>query len=101
MPSGRSSKRHPRGGVGGPPPLDLQRALGGRSSEDAADGAWTVQSVNGSERTFRCPGCQQLIAPGTPHLVAWASDGLLGAQASLEARRHWHRSCWAARGRRR
>lgn len=99
MPTGRSSKRRSR--AEGPAPLDLQRALGGRSSEDAADGSWTVQSVTGSDKTFRCPGCQQVIAGGTAHVVAWASDGLLGPQAALEDRRHWHRSCWGARDRRR
>ena len=37
------------------------------------DGEWVVRSVPGAatEKTYRCPGCQQLIGPGTPHLVAW------------------------------
>ena len=98
MPTGRSSKRRPRGAVVAP--LDLERALGGRRSEDAPDGAWTVQSVRGSEKSFRCPGCAQVIVPGTAHVVAWAADGMLGPEAALEDRRHWHRSCWGARGRR-
>jgi len=99
MPSGRSSKRRPR--AEGPAPLDLDRALGGRRSVDAPDGAWTVQSVRGSDKSYRCPGCQHLIVPGTAHLVTWAADGLLGQQAALEDRRHWHRPCWDARSRRR
>lgn len=98
MPSGRRSKRHPKGGA---PALDLERALGGRRSEDGPDGTWTVQVITGSEKSYRCPGCQQVIGPGVGHVVAWASDGLLGPQASLEDRRHWHRSCWDARARRR
>lgn len=81
-------------------PLDLDRVRGGRTTEDAADGSWTVQRVGGSDRTFRCPGCDQEIAVGTPHVVAWRADGLFGADAALADRRHWHTACWAARHRR-
>ena len=82
------------------PELDVGRATGGRRSEQAPDGEWTVQGVRGGERTFTCPGCSQVIAPGTAHLVAWRTDDLWGADAGLEGRRHWHPACWAARGRR-
>jgi len=54
---------------------------------------WTVQSVTGSEKSFRCPGCQQVIGPPAAHVVALAADGLLGPEAALADRRHWHRSC--------
>ena len=36
--------------------------------------------------------------PGTAHVVAWRTDGLFGE--ALDDRRHWHTSCWQARGRR-
>ena len=98
MPSGRRSKRRPRGQA---PALDLGRAGGGGRREDGPDGTWTVQVITGSEKSYRCPGCQQVIGPGVGHVVAWAADGLLGPQASLADRRHWHRSCWDARARRR
>jgi len=99
MPSGRRSKRRPWGAERAP--LDVDRALGGRRSEDGPDGTWTVQAITGSQKSYRCPGCQQVIGPGIGHVVAWAADGLLGPQASLADRRHWHRSCWDARARRR
>ncbi len=99
MPSTRRSGKRPYAAEH--VPLDLERVRGGRSTEDAADGSWTVQRVGGSERTFRCPGCDQEIAPGTPHVVTWAADGLFGAEAALADRRHWHSTCWTARGRRR
>lgn len=99
MPSGRRSSKRPYATEH--VPLDLERVRGGRSSESAADGEWTVQRVGGTDRTFRCPGCDQVIAAGTPHLVAWQADGLFGAQAALDARRHWHSACWEARSRRR
>lgn len=53
-----------------------------------------MQKVRGNDKTYRCPGCQQEIAGGTPHVVAWADDSLFGAEAALAARRHWHTACW-------
>jgi len=57
--------------------------------------------VTGAEKSYRCPGRPQVIGPGTAHMVAWATDGFLGPEAALADRRHWHRSCWDARARRR
>ncbi|GGC12165.1 hypothetical protein [Cellulomonas carbonis] len=99
MPSRRRSTKRPYGDE--PPPLDLERALGGRRSESAADGDWTVQRVRGGDKAYTCPGCRQQIPPGTAHVVAWAADGLLGPQAALDDRRHWHSACWQHRARRR
>jgi hypothetical protein len=60
---------------------------------------YEVRSVTGSSSTksYRCPGCQQLIRAGTGHVVAWPADEL----GSVADRRHWHTNCWAARSRRR
>ena len=99
MPSSRRSSRRPWGEQH--PELDLQRATGGRRTEHAPDGAWTVQRVRGSDKAYRCPGCQQLVPPGTPHVVAWPDDGLFGADAALADRRHWHTACGERRDRRR
>lgn len=95
MPSRRPSRRRPYGSE--PPPLDLDRALGGLRRESGADGQWSVRTVRGGDKTYRCPGCQQEIPPGTAHVVAWSDDHLLGAQAGLDDRRHWHRACWERR----
>ena len=77
-------------------PLDVDSLTRGWvRGEQTQDGhAWKVRTVGGSEKSFRCPGCDQLIPPGTAHTVAWPDDHLLGAQAGLEDRRHWHTSCW-------
>jgi len=100
MPSGRRSSKRPWSAENAE--LDLERIRGGRRTEDDGDGAWTVQAVPGSgTKTYRCPGCHQEIGPGTPHLVTWQADALLGAQAGLELRRHWHTGCWQHRDRRR
>jgi hypothetical protein len=99
VPSKRPSRRRPYGEQ--PVPLDLERALGGRRGETGPDGDWTVQHVRGSDKTYRCPGCQQEIPPGLAHVVTWQADGLLGREAALADRRHWHPACWSARARRR
>ena len=97
MPRSRRSTKRPYGAEH--VDLDLDRATGGRTSESAADGEWVVQQVRGSDREFRCPGCDQLVTPGTAHVVAWRADAILGDP--VEGRRHWHASCWQARARRR
>jgi hypothetical protein len=56
---------------------------------------WEVRPVAGAfaRKSYRCPGCDQEIQPGQPHVVAWPT-GL------PDERRHWHRVCWEARSRR-
>jgi hypothetical protein len=79
--------------------LDVGSALRGvDQTQSWSDGDWIVRSVTGAAATknYRCPGCDQEIYRATPHLVAWPADGTGGA----DERRHWHRPCWAARGRR-
>jgi hypothetical protein len=76
--------------------MPLRGGFASTRSESGADGDWIVRQVPGSQATkvYRCPGCQQEIGPGTPHVVAWPQHG------TVEERRHWHGSCWQARGRR-
>jgi len=64
---------------------------------------YVVRRVTGSAATkpYRCPGCDQLIRPATPHVVAWPVEAPMFADSGLDARRHWHTSCWRARERRR
>ncbi len=76
----------------------LGPAYASRRSESHPDGEWIVQTITGAAATkeYRCPGCDQAIAPGTPHVVAYQADDPKGA----EHRRHWHSPCWTARDRR-
>ena len=76
MPRSRRSTKRPYGAEH--VELDVDRATGGRRSESAPDGEWVVQHVRGSDREYRCPGCDQLLAAGTAHVVAWRTDALLG-----------------------
>lgn len=57
---------------------------------------WVVRRIGGgaAAKRYRCPGCDQEILPGVPHVVAWARDG------RVDDRRHWHGPCWSARDRR-
>jgi hypothetical protein len=88
-------RRHPR-------PDDARRPRGdgdpgpGADLETHPDGEWRVRRLTGARVTkaYRCPGCQQEIPVGQPHVVAWPEHG------DAEDRRHWHTGCWAARDRR-
>ncbi len=83
---------------------------GWQSTESWRGEEWSVRHVAGASavgKTYRCPGCDQEIRPGTPHVVTWPAyprDSDLepwdtGSAADL--RRHWHTACWRARDRRR
>ncbi|GAA2071112.1 ATP/GTP-binding protein [Streptomyces albiaxialis] len=57
---------------------------------------WAVRQISGgaAAKHYRCPGCDQEIPPGVPHVVAWPRMG------DVADRRHWHKACWNARDRR-
>lgn len=85
-----------------PAELDLERVQrGGEAVERWGDESWRVRQVPGGAavKTYRCPGCDQEIRPGVPHLVAWPVEGL--DSSGVVERRHWHPGCWRARDRRR
>jgi hypothetical protein len=76
------------------PDEDAAVPLGPERVEPWPDGDWTVRDVPGSAsvKAYRCPGCDQEILPGTPHLVAWPT-----LIPGIAERRHWHRACWERR----
>ncbi|RZS32475.1 hypothetical protein EV193_112109 [Herbihabitans rhizosphaerae] len=80
------------------PPRPLSGGISTQRTESGPDGDWIVRSVSGSQTTkaYRCPGCDHEINPGTPHVVTWPAEDY----GTVEDRRHWHRGCWDARGRR-
>ncbi|SDJ29866.1 hypothetical protein SAMN05444157_2708 [Frankineae bacterium MT45] len=79
----------PRSGNGSG--LSAQRTESWRGEE------YSVRSVTGArgEKSYRCPGCDQVVQGGVPHIVAWVSH-----DAEASDRRHWHTACWTARDRR-
>ncbi|MEU5020026.1 ATP/GTP-binding protein [Streptomyces angustmyceticus] len=72
--------------------------LGGgwETTEEWRGEEWVVRPVGGggAAKHYRCPGCDQEIPPGMPHVVAWPRHG------DVDDRRHWHKACWKARDRR-
>ena len=71
-------------------------------SEEWDGRSWRVRTVSGSaaaDKVYRCPGCDQELPSGQPHVVAWPEDGY-GGLAGPQDRRHWHSVCWAARAHR-
>ncbi|WP_456870991.1 hypothetical protein [Geodermatophilus sp. SYSU D00766] len=100
----RRGRRAGGGRPGSRPPLSARP----EQVEEAGDGDWVVRSLTGAASTkpYRCPGCDQEIRPGTPHLVTWpayARDSDLDpwdTDSAADLRRHWHRACWRARDRR-
>lgn len=87
-------------GVDGPDDRDRLLAGVGRR-ETHPDGVWAVRTVSGAgtTKTYRCPGCDHELGPGTPHVVVWRDEPVVDF-TGLADRRHWHTPCWAARGRR-
>lgn len=80
---------------------------GFQSAESWRGEQWSVRHVSGSGpasaagKRYRCPGCDQEIVPGTPHIVAWPADGTrMAGGVGVEERRHWHTTCWQNRLRR-
>jgi hypothetical protein len=71
--------------------------LGPPQTQTWPDGEWVVRAVPGAaaSKTYRCPGCDQEIWPGVPHVVAWPEQAPGPAE-----RRHWHNACWQRRPRR-
>jgi hypothetical protein len=70
--------------------------LGGRQTQYTPQGDYLIRKVPGeaTRKVYRCPGCQQLIPVGTPHVVVWPADDLSWAETAVDSRRHWHTSCW-------
>ncbi len=100
--------RRPRRGGRTPPAATGDRAgladdeesaakLGPPQVQEWPDGSWVVRHVPGSAaaKTYRCPGCDQEIRPGTAHVVVWPEQ-----TPGLAERRHWHNACWRRRPRR-
>ncbi|WP_248960441.1 ATP/GTP-binding protein [Sphaerisporangium perillae] len=89
----RPAPRDKGRGLDAPRPLDgVLRGM--ERVEEGPDGEWKVRSVSGagSDKIYRCPGCDQEIRPGLPHVVSWPNWS--GGEGE---RRHWHTACWRKR----
>lgn len=100
MPSKRRSSKRPYGQPH--PELDVERvqgSLGARRELGPGGEEYLVAVPRPSEKSYTCPACAREIPGDLAHVVAWPADGLFGADAAAEQRRHWHRACWESFGR--
>jgi len=95
--SSRAGRAGEGPGHGDPEEDDLDRLLAGwRRTESRGGASWTVQPISAARalKEYVCPGCGRTIGTGVAHLVAWRADSVLGEEAGLAERRHWHNGCW-------
>lgn len=74
------------------PPLAVSRRV--EVGPDGYDYDVKAIAASRSAKTYRCPGCDQEIRPGTAHVVVWPADS---GESAVEDRRHWHTPCWSNR----
>jgi hypothetical protein len=88
----RQNRRRPDAG-----PAPRPAAAVGESRAQWRGEEYVVRAVTGAGavKSYRCPGCDQEVRAGLPHVVAWPAF-----DAAASDRRHWHAACWAARDRR-
>ncbi|WIB76206.1 hypothetical protein DEJ28_11020 [Curtobacterium sp. MCPF17_002] len=92
--------RRPRGRVFGPEeePAGLDRLMSSWKRTEVRRGReYLVQPVSAASalKEYVCPGCGGTVMPGIAHVVVWRADGVLGDEADLASRRHWHNHCWS------
>lgn len=88
------TRRRPSKHTRAPRPLI---AGGFETSAQKSDGRYVTRSLTADRATksYTCPGCNQTIAAGVAHVVAWPSTPPVNATSAVEYRRHWHKACWA------
>ncbi|WP_193128403.1 hypothetical protein [Gulosibacter sediminis] len=90
---GRRNSRRDREFV----PLDLDRIRGGLRRTEARRGReYTVQQVSAERalKVYTCPACNLEIPIGQAHVVVFSADNIMGDDAAIADRRHWHSHCW-------
>lgn len=74
-------------------PLHLSASIA--RTEVGGDGRrYQVQRVVRAKKEYICPGCGREILVGSEHIVAWPEEDQGWRGVGVEARRHWHTSCW-------
>jgi len=89
----RQNRRRVDADAGAPRPL----ASVGERREQFRGEDYVVRNVTGQGATkpYRCPGCDNEVRVGVPHVVTWPEF-----DSDAGDRRHWHTPCWTARDRR-
>lgn len=92
--------RRPHGRPFGPEeePTGLDRLMSSwKRSEVRRGREYLVQPISAAsaQKEYVCPGCGGTVLRGVAHVVVWRADGVLGDEADLASRRHWHNHCWS------
>ena len=90
----RRSNKHLRTGRDYETPRPLN---GGYSTEAYKSGQrWIVRHVPGTSATkvYTCPACHHPVGIGVAHIVAWPDTPAAELERAVDARRHWHTTCW-------
>ncbi|GHT82424.1 hypothetical protein FACS1894125_4910 [Actinomycetota bacterium] len=77
-------------------PLNMVAALGNTKTETKRGKTYTVRRTLEGSSVYLCPGCNRSIAQGNPSWTVIERDHILGDQAAIDGRRHWHDGCWKA-----
>ncbi|KWZ74117.1 MAG: ATP/GTP-binding protein [Winkia neuii] len=77
-------------------PLQMRRLASMPRTQVRAGNTYQVQRLPAAEKEYVCPGCNNTIAIGSPHVVAWITEGAFGLDQGVDSRRHWHPYCWNA-----
>lgn len=79
------------------PPRDVSRlSYGGARKESYRGEEWFVRDIpeHRAEKPYLCPACGVTVPAGQAHIVAWRANHLMGDDAAVRDRRHYHTHCW-------
>ncbi|MDR1861953.1 MAG: hypothetical protein LBQ41_02910 [Candidatus Ancillula sp.] len=79
-----------------PRPLNFYAATGGSRVETKQGVSYTLRRTMEGSSVYKCPGCNREIPSGEASWTVIKNDHILGEQAAIDERRHWHDSCWKA-----
>ncbi|MDR2538680.1 MAG: hypothetical protein LBC43_03465 [Bifidobacteriaceae bacterium] len=55
---------------------------------------YEIHYSRNSSHPYRCAGCNREIPSGSNTFTVIDLDHILGVQAGIDERRHWHPDCW-------
>jgi hypothetical protein len=77
-----------------PRTLNVRYARASARTETKRGHRFEVRKCAESRSTYVCAGCQRIIPIGTITFAVIDLDHILGVEAGIDARRHWHLDCW-------
>lgn len=75
-------------------PISLASIFGGEKVETKHGKDYSVRKTFEGSSIYKCPYCNNTINYGETSLTVIEKNHILGDQAAIDERRHWHESCW-------